>query len=121
MAAISVRDLSVAVREKGRSKTLLDGTSFEIERGKFVAVIGASGCGKSTLIKSLAGLIKPSTGEIRFAGQSVLDLNEHLPLAIGYLPQFGAFHEKLTVGENLSTAASLRLPPKVTEDRRQAW
>ncbi len=120
-SAISVRNLSIAVREKRRIKTLLTGVNFGIERGKFVAVIGASGCGKSTLIKSLAGLVQPSSGEVSFAGQTVQNLNDHLPLAIGYLPQFGAFHEKFTVGENLDTAAALRLPREVTEARRQAW
>jgi len=120
-SAISVHNLSVTVREKRHSKTLLSNVNFEVERGQFIAVIGASGCGKSTLIKSMAGLIEPSAGQILFAGQSVQDLNDHLPLAVGYLPQFGAFHEKLTVGENLSTASALRLPRKVTRDRRQAW
>ena len=109
-SAISVKNLSITVREKRRTKTLLSNVHFEIEPGKFVAVIGASGCGKSTLIKSLAGLIQPSCGQIRFAGQTVQELNSHRPLAVGYLPQFGAFHEKLTVGENLSTASALRLP-----------
>ncbi|MBE2203890.1 MAG: ABC transporter ATP-binding protein, partial [Chthoniobacterales bacterium] len=120
-SAISVHNLSVTVREKRQIKTLLANVNFWIERGRFVAVIGASGCGKSTLIKSMAGLIQPSAGQILFAGQSVQDLNDHLPLAVGYLPQFGAFHEKLTVGENLSTASALRLPRKVTGERRQAW
>lgn len=120
-SAISVHSLSVTVREKRHRKTLLSNVNFEVERGQFIAVIGASGCGKSTLIKSMAGLIEPSAGQIFFAGQSVQDLNDHLPLAVGYLPQFGAFHEKLTVGENLSTASALRLPRKVTGERRQAW
>lgn len=119
--AISVRNLSITVRDKRRTKTLLSHVNFEIEQGKFVAVIGASGCGKSTLVKSLAGLIAPSSGQILFAGQTAEDLNEHLPLAVGYLPQFGAFHEKLAVGENLDTAAALRLPQKVSIERRQAW
>lgn len=120
-SAISVQNLSVTVREKRHNKTLLSNVNFEVERGRFIAVIGASGCGKSTLIKSMAGLIPPSAGQILFAGQSVQDLNGHLPLAVGYLPQFGAFHEKLTVGENLSTASALRLPGKVTGERREAW
>ncbi len=120
-SAISVRNLSITVRERRRTKTLLSNVNFEVERGKFIAVIGASGCGKSTLIKSLAGLIEPSSGQILFANQTVQDLNEHLPLAVGYLPQFGAFHEQLTVGENLNAAAALRLPRKVSQDRRQAW
>jgi len=119
--AISVRNLSITVRDKRRTKALLSHVNFEIEQGKFVAVIGASGCGKRTLVKSLAGLIAPSSGQILFAGQTAEDLNEHLPLAVGYLPQFGAFHEKLAVGENLDTAAALRLPQKVSIERRQAW
>lgn len=84
--AISVRNLSISVQDKGQTKSLLSDVNFEIEQGKFVAVIGASGCGKSTLIKSLAGLIHPSTGQILFAGQTVQDLNDHLPLAVGYDP-----------------------------------
>ncbi len=120
-SAISVHNLSVTVREKRQAKMLLSNVIFEVERGRFIAVIGASGCGKSTLIKSMAGLIEPSAGQILFAGQSVQELNDHLPLAVGYLPQFGAFHEKLTVRENLSTASALRLPRKVTGERRQAW
>ena len=120
-SAISVHNLSVTVREKRHPKTLLSNVGFAVERRKFIAVIGASGCGKSTLIKSMAGLNEPAAGQILFAGQSVRDLNEHLPLAVGFLPQFGAFHEKLTVEENLSTASALRLPRKVTGERRQAW
>lgn len=119
--AISVRNLSITVREKHRTKTLLSNINFEVEQGKFVAVIGASGCGKSTLIKSLAGLVAPASGQILFAGQNAQDLNEHLPLAVGYLPQFGAFHEQLTVHENMEAAARLRLPGKVSLERREKW
>ena len=86
-----------------------------------MAVIGASGCGKSTLIKCLAGLMPPTAGGIHFAGREVEELNEQLPLAVGYLPQFGGFHDQLSVGENLENAASLRLPPSVTPERRAVW
>lgn len=119
--AISVQNLSITVPVKRRTRTLLSDICFEVGQGKFIAVIGASGCGKSTLIKALAGLMTPSSGRILFAGRTAEDLNEHLPLAVGYLPQFGAFHEKLTVGENLDTAAALRLPQTVTKERRKAW
>lgn len=119
--AISVRNLSVVVRDGRQSKALLKDVSFEIAGGRFVAVIGASGCGKSTLIKALAGLIPPTTGTVRFAGRSAADLQSDLPLAIGYLPQFCAFHGTLTVGENLETACALRLPHNVPPERRGAW
>lgn len=120
-SAISVRGLHVAVPEKGRQKALLRNINFEVEPGKFIAVIGASGCGKSTLIKTLAGLIQPTSGTVLFAGTSIEKLNDDLPLAVGYLPQFGAFHDVLTVGENLETAVSLRLPGNVSAERRAAW
>ncbi len=119
--AISVRNLSVVVRNGLQTKPLLADVSFEIPSGRFVAVIGASGCGKSTLIKSLAGLIAPASGTIRFAGQSASDLRKDLPLAVGYLPQFCAFHETLTVGENMEAACALRLPRKVPRERRSSW
>ncbi|CAN5469713.1 hypothetical protein BH09VER1_BH09VER1_26330 [soil metagenome] len=119
--AISVKNLSVTVRDRRQNKVLLSNINIEVEGAKFIGVIGASGCGKSTLIKSLAGLITPSSGQILFAGQSVGDLNAHLPLAVGYLPQFCAFHDQLTVGENMEAAAALRLPKKVSSDRRQTW
>jgi ABC-type multidrug transport system ATPase subunit len=120
-ASISVRNLTLEVPDKNRSKKLLSKVSFEVEEGKFIAVIGASGCGKSTLIKCLAGLHKPTEGNIYFAGREVLDLNEQLPLAVGYLPQFGGFHELMSVSENLEVAGSLRLPRSVTPERRAAW
>lgn len=119
--AISVRKLAVAVKNRRETKVLLSDINFDVEPGKFIAVIGTSGCGKSTLIKSLAGLIKPASGHILVAGNDIDDLNERLPLAVGYLPQFGAFHEQLTVKENLDTAAALRLPSKVSRERRSAW
>jgi ABC-type multidrug transport system ATPase subunit len=120
-ASIAVRNLTLQVPDKKGSKTLLSSINFEIEEGKFVAVIGASGCGKSTLIKCLAGLMSPTSGSIQFAGRVIEDLNEQLPLAVGYLPQFGGFHDLLTVGENLENAAALRLPKSVTPERRAAW
>lgn len=118
---ISVRNLTIAIEEKHRAKTLLSDVSLEINQGRFVAVIGASGCGKSTLIKSIAGLIQPTSGQILIAGCTAQDLNDRLPLAVGYLPQFGAFHQKLSVRENLDVAAQLRLPRKVAKSRREDW
>jgi len=119
--AISVHHLTVCVHERGREKRLLSNISFEVEGGKFVAVIGASGCGKSTLIRTLAGLQAATHGEVLFAGRDVATLDEELPLAVGYLPQFGAFHDQFTVAENMETAARLRLPGEVTPERKEMW
>jgi oligopeptide/dipeptide ABC transporter ATP-binding protein len=49
----------------------LDGVSFDLKIGETLAVVGESGCGKSTLGKTLAGILKPTTGSIRFGGHDI--------------------------------------------------
>ena len=56
--------------------TILDGVSFEIERGATVAILGASGSGKTTLLGLLAGLDRPSTGEIWLGDRALNGLSE---------------------------------------------
>lgn len=119
--AIHVANLAVTADSGGQRKILLNGISFEMTSGSFISVIGSSGCGKSTLIKALAGLLPASSGRILFAGHPVQHLRERLPLAIGYLPQFGAFHASLTVEENLRDAVALRLPRSVACEVRENW
>jgi len=53
----------------------LDGVSFSIERGETFALVGESGCGKSTVARCLAGLYRPSGGNIRFDGVDLAALN----------------------------------------------
>ena len=48
---------------------VIDGISFEVGSGKFVAVIGPSGCGKSTLLQMAAGLLMPTRGGVRHRGR----------------------------------------------------
>ena len=51
------------------SKTILQGIDLNIENGEFLCILGQSGCGKSTLLRLLAGLERPSAGEIRSPGR----------------------------------------------------
>jgi len=118
---ISARGLSVIVDQGKCQKTLLSGIDLEIPSGQFVAIIGASGCGKSTLVKALAGIRPVTQGKVLLAGHSVERLKQEFPLAVGYLPQFGAFHQALTVEENLRYAQALRLPRSVPTPVRKQW
>ncbi|MDR0532749.1 MAG: ABC transporter ATP-binding protein/permease [Verrucomicrobiales bacterium] len=117
--AVGVSNLEVRVNN--RRQPLITGINFTVPRGSFTGIIGASGCGKSTLIKTMTGLLHPSSGKVIFAGHPVAEIKEQFPLAIGYLPQFGAFHTELTVEENLQNAIALRLPNSVDDEVKQQW
>lgn len=102
-------------------RLILGPVRFAAGEGEFVGIIGPSGCGKSTLARALAGQLEPVGGDVLLAGHPVGKLRAELPLAIGYLAQFGAFHPDLTVGEMLRDAAALRLPPSVSRGVRDGW
>ena len=55
----------------------LDGVSFDIRKGEFCAIVGTSGAGKSTLLNMLAGLEKPTKGEVVINGGRIVKLKEH--------------------------------------------
>jgi ABC-type multidrug transport system ATPase subunit len=120
-AAVFVENVSVMVGRGAEAKALLRNISLAAPPGSFTSIIGASGCGKSTLLKTLAGIQPISAGRILLAGHPVATLREQLPLAVGYLPQFGAFHGDLTVAEILEYTLALRLPGSVARATREQW
>ncbi len=120
-SAVHVSNLVVSVNGGGHPVNLLKGITFDVAPGQFIAVIGASGCGKSTLIRTLAGMMPASGGRVLFAGHPVMEIKDQYPLAIAYLPQFGAFHPDLTVRENLQNSLNLRLPGSVKPKVRSEW
>ncbi len=120
-AAVYVENLSVSVGRGNDHKVLLRNISLAVPEGSFLSIVGASGCGKSTFIRALAGIQSISAGRILLAGHPVDTLRQQLPLAVGYLPQFGAFHGDLTVVEILDFAVALRLPSTVPKATREQW
>ena len=85
----------------------LDGVSLTVERGEFVAVMGASGSGKSTLLHLLGGVDKPTSGRITLDGVSLYDQKEEELTVfrrrqIGLVYQFYNLVPLLTVEENLT-------------------
>lgn len=74
---ISVKDLYKIYRIGENKVRALNGVSFTINKGEFCAIVGASGSGKSTLLNMLAGLEKPTKGEIVIAGEHIETKSEN--------------------------------------------
>ena len=89
-------------------RVVLDGISMRIPRGKVVAIMGGSGCGKTTILRLIGGQIKPWSGRVTVAGQSVADLDREalyeMRRKFGMLFQFGALFTDMTVFENVAFA-----------------
>lgn len=79
--------------------------SLQVGEGEILAVIGANGAGKSTLLKTLAGLLQPSVGRVRFAGTDLRRTPAHRRPGIGIslVPEGRRLFPSLTVEENLLT------------------
>jgi branched-chain amino acid transport system ATP-binding protein len=84
---------------------ILDGVSLEVGIGEVVGLLGRNGVGKSTTLKAVAGLVQPSSGEVRFEGRPITRLPAHrvARLGIGYVPEDRRIFRLLTVVENLRT------------------
>lgn len=82
----------------------VDGISFEIEAGQCVALLGPNGAGKTTTLRMLAGLLAPTSGEIRFDGAPA---GADIRRLLGYLPQAPAFYGWMSGREYMSFAAKL--------------
>ena len=82
-------------------KTALDHVSFDIKRGEYVALLGANGAGKTTLTRILAGLARPSSGQISIAGYSPKKDAQKIRSQIGVMSHHSFLYGDLTAEENL--------------------
>lgn len=106
MSVLEVRELTKIYGSGDTKVTALDHVSFDVERGEFIAIIGASGSGKSTLMNLIGGIDQPSSGSVKIDGKEIFKLNES-ELAIfrrrnlGMIYQFYNLIPTLTAEENI--------------------
>jgi iron(III) transport system ATP-binding protein len=108
VAELQVRN----VRLDFASTPVLRGVDLTVESGSLLALLGPSGCGKTTLLRSIAGFLRPSSGEISVAGQTVSAAGIQVPAHqrhIGIVPQDGALFPQLTVAKNIGFGLPRRL------------
>ena len=94
---LKVENLKKVFRTEEIETIALNGVTFEVKEGEFVAVMGPSGCGKSTLLSLICGLMKPQTGEILLNGEPVLGNSPQ----IGYMLQHDHLFEWRTIYRNI--------------------
>ena len=112
--AIELRGL----RRDFGDRTALGGISARLEPGESLAVLGPNGSGKSTLLRILAGLLRPSAGEVNVLGCELPKETHRLRGRVGYLGHAPLLYRDLSPRENLSLAAALHgLDPAASESR----
>ena len=100
--AVELKDVSFAYDVR----PVLKDITMTIPRGQIVAIMGGSGCGKTTILRLIGGALKPNSGSVRVAGQSVPELEADALYALrrrcGMLFQFGALFTDMSVFENIA-------------------
>lgn len=96
----------------------LKGVSIDVQEGEIVTLIGANGAGKSTILKTLSGLLKPKSGEIRFLDKSIAGLAAQTIVknGISHCPEGRRVFANMSVEENLNLGAFLRKDKEVKKD-----
>lgn len=103
-AIFEVEDLSIGFR---KNEDILTGVNMRIDRGEFVTLLGPSGCGKTTILNLAAGLLTPSAGRVRFAGNEISGVNTN----VGYMTQDDTLLPWQSVQANIGLPLKLRSQP----------
>lgn len=106
MAMLEVKDINVYYGAIHAIK----GISLAVEEGEIVTLIGANGAGKSTTLRTISGLLKPKSGEIKFLGNNIAGMPAHKIVreGISQVPEGRRIFAEMTVLENLELGAFTR-------------
>ena len=104
--ALEVRDLVKTFSLDGTTINAVDGVSFQVKSGEFVALVGPSGSGKTTMLSILAALLTPTAGQVLIDGQNLAKMNEKKRVKlrrekIGFTFQSNNLIPYLTARENV--------------------
>jgi len=116
-SVIEVHDLYKLYRLGSNVVRALDGVDFTIGEGEFCAIVGPSGSGKSTLLNMMAGLEKPTKGEVIIEGQHLEKMNENQLVKlrrekVGFIFQSFNLLPTLNAAENVALPLTFRGMPK---------
>ena len=112
MEILRVENLTKVYGKGENEVRALDGVSFSVEKGEFVAIIGPSGSGKSTLLHILGAVDEPSSGKVFMDGKDVFKQNEE-QLAIFRRRQVGLVYQFYNLIPVLDVVENITLPVKI--------
>ena len=115
MTRLSIRGLTK--RYPGSDKPAIDGLDLEVESGSLLALLGPSGCGKTTTMKMIAGLLKPTSGDILFGDTSILRIPPEKRGAVMVFQNYLLF-PYMTVAQNVGYGLKMRKVDQAEIDRR---
>lgn len=119
--ALEMLDIACTFRSRddaGQGYNAVSNTTLRINAGEFVSVVGPTGCGKSTLLNIGAGLLEPSSGEVRVFGEPLRGINTRA----GYMFQSDALMPWRSALDNVMTGLQYRnIPDSEARAQAQAW
>ncbi len=109
MSALHVEGVTAGY---GAHDEILKGVGLRVEQGEIVVIIGPNGAGKSTLLKTIAGLLRPRAGVIRFGAEAIGGLRprEISRRGIAYVPQEANIFGSMSIKDNLEVSGYLDRP-----------
>lgn len=112
MEILKVENLSKIYGKGENQVKAIDNVSFSIQKGEFVAIVGASGSGKSTLLHMIGGVDRPTAGKVFIDGKDIYTLNDD-NLAIFRRRQVGLIYQFYNLIPVLNVAENITLPCKL--------
>lgn len=113
---LSVQNIEKVFGGKQNLTHALNGVSFDVAQGEFVAIMGPSGSGKTTLLNCISTIDRPSAGRILVNGSDIIKMSESKLAAfrrnqLGFIFQDSNLLDTLTGGENISLALTIKNTP----------
>ena len=109
MEILRVENLTKIYGKDTTKVIALDNVSFSVEKGEFVAIVGASGSGKSTLLHLIGGVDRPTSGKVYIDGKDIFDFNDE-KLAIFRRRQVGLIYQFYNLIPILNVEENITLP-----------
>ncbi|WP_100486703.1 ABC transporter ATP-binding protein [Sporolactobacillus pectinivorans] len=104
MSELNIQHCSKYFKKNGKPLCVLETADMKVENGKFVSIIGPSGCGKSTLFNIIAGLARPSEGQVLLDGKNITGESGH----VGYMLQKDLLLPWRTILDNVIIGLEIR-------------